>query len=191
MATFTRSVRVQWHGLDRFKRMLDPGGNAKALDYGLTEVAIDVEHRAKANAPVKTARLSRSIRVFGQRTGPVRVIIAGNSDVMYAAAQEVGSGLYGPKGRKYPIRPKTKKFLAFPSQKVLTERFGARATLRKTKSGRVSNATLRRYGNAAFVLTKLVMHPGSPGKHYMERAIRDSPMGDILARSMWHYWRRQ
>lgn len=191
MPGYSRTVEVRWHGLNRLKRMLDPAGNARALDYGLTEVAIDVEGRAKDNAPVQTARLSRSIHLYGRRTGPVRLIIAGNSQVRYAAAKEVGSGLYGPKGRKYPIRPRRGRFLRFPSQQALTQRAGSRAVLHKTKSGRVSNKTVKRYGNKAFVVTRLVMHPGSKGYHYMKKAIESSPMADIMAKAMVTFWRRQ
>lgn len=191
MPTYGRTVQVRWVGLDKLKRMLSPNGNAKALDYGLTEVALDVESRAKDNAPVQTARLSRSIRLHGRRSGPVRVIIAGSSSVRYAAAKEEGSGLWGPKKRKYPIVPRKGKFLRFPSQQALTQRAGARATLYKTKSGRVSNKTIKRYGNKAFVVTRKVMHPGSKGYHYMKKAIESSPMADIMAKAMVTFWRRQ
>lgn len=189
MATYTRTVQIRWTGLNRLRAMLDPAGNRQALQRGLTNVAVDVEHRAKDNAPVKTSRLSRSIRVYGRQVGNTRVIVAGRGGVKYAAAQEVGAGLYGPKGAKYPIRPRTAKYLVFPSQRALTSRKGSRAKLGLTLSGRVKSSTQRRYGSAAMVFTKLVMHPGFKGTHYMKRAIEESPMADIMARTLVSFWR--
>lgn len=168
--------------------MLDPVGNRKALQHGLNRVATDVEGRAKENAPVKTTRLSRSIRVYGRQIGNTRHIIAGRGDVKYAAAQEVGAGLYGPRGAKYEIKPKNGRFLVFPSQRALTSRKGPRAKLKTRLSGRASSRTVRRYGSAAYAFVRSVMHPGFKGTFYMKRAIEESPMDDIMARALYDYW---
>lgn len=190
MPQYVRTVEVRWTGLGRLRAMLDPKGNERALQEGLNDVAIDVTFRAKRNAPVKTGRLSRSIRVFGRQSGPTRYIVAGTADVKYAAAHEAGSGIHGPSQSKYRIpRLGSRKMLFFPSQMALTDRFGKKAKLRKTLAGSPTHRTMRRYGNAAYVLTRFVMHPGVPATHYMKRAVEDSPMADLIAKAMVRYWR--
>lgn len=188
MPQYVRQVEIHWTGLNRLRAMLDVQGNERALQAGLDDVSLDVEARAKANAPRKTGTLARSIHVWGRRSGPTRTIIAGTG-VKYAAAQESGAGLWGPDHAKYPITPKRGKFLIFPSQMALTARRGNRAKLQKTLSGRAGHRTRKRYGNDALIFTKLVMHPGFPGTFYMKKAIEDSPMGDLLAKAMVRYWR--
>ena len=59
-----------------------------------------------------------------------------STDVDYAPYVESGTGLYGPKGRKYPIVPKHAEFLAW----------------RDPRTGQ-------------WIRAKKVMHPGSPGQH--------------------------
>jgi hypothetical protein len=48
-----------------------------------------------------------------------------------------------------------------------TERFGARAQLKFNLTGSLSAGSVRKYGNAAFVLTKLVHHPGTHPAPFM------------------------
>ena len=168
--------------------MLDVQGNERALQMGLDDVSKDVEFRAKANAPRKSGTLARSIHVWGRRSGPTRTIIAGTG-VKYAAAQESGAGLWGPKHAYYDITPKRGKYLIFPSQKKLTQRRGGRAKLQTTLSGRAGHRTRKRFGNDAMIFTKYVNHPGFPGHFYMKQAIEESPMADILAKGMVRYWR--
>ena len=56
----------------------------------------------------------------------------------YAAAQNFGSGLYGPEAAKYAIKPNAKKALAFSTQGIINERFG----VQKTSSAPVGQPSL-------------------------------------------------
>ena len=69
--------------------------------------------------------------------------------------------------RPHDIKPNAKKALFFASQKITTERFGAGATLNFNLSGSLSAGSIRKFGNAAFVLTKLVHHPGTHPAPFM------------------------
>ena len=86
----------------------------KALIIGVRKGLIAsgeyVAQKAGLKAPVARGDLSRSIhagKTFTVPTtsrGPGRVIgIKVGTNLEYAPAQELGSGLYGPKGEKYPI----------------------------------------------------------------------------------------
>lgn len=185
----TRVVRLEIRGLDRLRAMLDPVGVARAVDEGLTDAALEVEAGAKRRVPTKTARLSRSIHLYGRRVGPTRVIVAGNSRVRYAVPVHEGSGLYGPRGAKYPIRPKRKKILYFPTQAALTARAGPRAILRLRKSGKVSSRTMRRYGNLPYVFARKVMHPGVRPRPFLRDALNAVAANEIIAHRIAAYWR--
>ena len=115
--------------------------------------------------PHKTGNLRRTTHLGEVTATSARVFASAN----YAAVQNYGSGLYGPKAAKYAIKPNAKKALAFASQGVTTERFGAGAKLTFRLTGRLSAASMRQYGNAAFVVVKGVMHPGVHGQHFMEK----------------------
>lgn len=74
------------------------------------KTAISLEHRAKQNAPVDMGRLRASIthRIIEIGNG---VIARTGSNVKYAAFQEFGTGIYGP--RKRLIRPVRAKVLSW------------------------------------------------------------------------------
>lgn len=112
----------------------------------------------KKEAPRKTGHLGRSI-VPGAVTAAYAVI---EIRTPYAAAQNSGSGLYGPRKAKYPIVPKRKKALAWGGARRLsgTLRSGAQATNFATR----------------------VMHPGVKGSHFVERGVEGvfRKIGDLL-----------
>lgn len=177
MADYTRSVRIEWKGLNKLKAMLGPAGMKRALSNGLDDAAVFVEGRAKTYAPVKTGRLQHDIHVQGLGMGNSRLIVSGSSEVRYASAVHEGSGLYGPNHQRYAIRPKNKKMLMFPAAGV-----PVRAT------GKMTNAARRAGG--AFVFTKLVMHPGMKGRPYLKRALDDLNFSKILGKAMVRRWRQ-
>jgi hypothetical protein len=83
-----------------------------------------------------------------------------STNVEYAPYVEYGTGLYGPKRRKYPILPKRAPFLAW----------------RDPRTGQ-------------WIYARKVMHPGSPGQHMVAIAVsvleHEVELGlfeDILAR---------
>lgn len=84
----------------------------------------------------------------------------------YAAAQDTGSGLYGPKHRKYPIRPKKGKALAWGGARRLT-------------------GTLKR-GSSATHFARLVMHPGVKGTRFVKRgveaAVKGAGLRDVIVK---------
>lgn len=143
---------------------------------------------AKELVPRKTGNLGRSIRlgdvdVSGQRVqvlaggSAARLGASGPQAVGYAAFVEFGT-------RAHVIRPRRKKALAFPSQRITTERFGSRAKLRFRLSGSLSARSQKRYGNAAFVVTKVVHHPGTRAQPYLlpgaQRALREVGMAKAV-----------
>lgn len=110
----------------------------------------------KQLVPRKTGNLGRTIHLGRVTNTSVETVASAN----YAAAVERGS-------KPHIIRPRKAKALFFPSQKVTTERFGPGATLNFTRSGRLSSGSVKKFGNAAFVLTKEVRHPGTKPQPYM------------------------
>lgn len=125
--------------------------------------ALNVQRVAKQKCPVDTGRLRGSIRVEFYSNG----LGAGvSTDVKYAPAVEFGSGLYGPEKRKYPIRPKTAKVLAWPTQIASTwspkQGQGGRALYGKkgvkAPSKRSQMTTNKQNASKTFALG--VMHPG-------------------------------
>jgi phage gpG-like protein len=85
-----------------------------ATKRGLIAWAMLVAQRATQKAPVLTGRLKRSIT----HTMPVMIARMAweayvGTNIEYSAVQELGSGLYGPKKRKYLITPKRASVLAF------------------------------------------------------------------------------
>lgn len=63
----------------------------------------------------RTGNLVKKTKVTVARTGKGKLIVKSTNSAKYAAAQDGGSGLYGPKRRKYEIRAKSGKTLAFIS----------------------------------------------------------------------------
>jgi hypothetical protein len=107
--------------------------------------------RAAAHSPTETGALKDSwhqtplhhrVDIVGHR-----VYVSGTrTELEYAPYVEYGTGLWGPKHAKYPIRPKNPDgFLHFFWKKANRE-----------------------------VWFKMVMHPGSPGRHMLADAVRDT-----------------
>ena len=110
----------------------------------IREVLRQIAFQAKlhvAFGPYTTGNLARSIRARGPFIRFGRVAGEVGSELNYASAVEGGSGLYGPRASKYPIRPRNAKRLRFYWRKV----------------GRV-------------VSLPIVHHPGQRGKNYLLRA---------------------
>jgi hypothetical protein len=80
-----------------------------AMDKSLTRL----QATAKELAPVDTNRLRSSILIQPVTVTGSAISGSVGAGTTYAAAQETGSGIYGPFGR--PIRPKTKQVLAWKS----------------------------------------------------------------------------
>ena len=97
---------------DRFKQA--PDITAKHIIDAGNKSLISLQGTAKQLAPVDTSRLRQSILVSPmKRTGNV---ISGSvgTTTAYSVYMEEGTGIYGP--RHTPIKPKTKKFLAFKTK---------------------------------------------------------------------------
>src|SRR3990167_7636536 len=109
----------------------------------MRNLAMSAVAEQKRLVPRKTGNLGRSIGVGRVTERSAETIATAN----YAAAVERGSGLDGPKRKKFRISPKNKKALSFASGKVVQERFGQ--TARFTKAGRLTAGSQRRFGNAA------------------------------------------
>lgn len=85
-----------------------------ATRTALTRKAIQVQNEARRLCPVDTGTLRRSITysITGSSAESMQARVGSNID--YALAVEVGTGIYGPKGR--PIVPTTKQFLVFTTK---------------------------------------------------------------------------
>jgi HK97 gp10 family phage protein len=118
--------------------------------------------RAIHKAPSQTAYMRRSIKVTSVSSDQVMVTAQAN----YAANVEFGT-------KPHIIRPRLKKALFFASQKLVTERFGKRAKLSRRKTGSLTSASLKRYGNAAFQYARVVHHPGTKPQPFLVPAARE------------------
>lgn len=74
----------------------------------------DLEREARSNASWtdRTGNTRRSIHGGADRSGKGVVVYLGHGSEVGAYLEE-GTGIYGPKGRPYDIRPKNKKALRF------------------------------------------------------------------------------
>ena len=110
--TYTVEIKNLKELQDRFKQA--PDITAKHIIGAGNKSLISLQGTAKQLAPVDTSRLRQSILVSPmKRTGNVISGSVGTSTT-YSVYQEVGTGIYGPKHA--PIKPKTKKFLAFKTK---------------------------------------------------------------------------
>lgn len=135
---------------DRLVALTRQGKSIMGL-LGLTAV-----REQKLLVPRKTANLARTIHL-GRVTDREAETVA---SAVYAKPVEFGS-------KPHIIRPKNKKTLFFPSQKITSERFGDGAKLNFTLSGRLSTGSVRKFGNAAFVYAREVHHPGTKARPFM------------------------
>jgi hypothetical protein len=179
-------------GADDLRRRFEALGNTRDIMRGLQ---IETVNRAKSKVPRQTGHLGRSIRPGSVGRDEAWI----NAKTPYARAVEFGSGLYGPKRAKYPIVPKKPGgTLFFPSQSALVSRLGVGQSrrgkfvenrLQFTKTGRLSARSMKRFGNAAYVHAKVVMHPGVKPRPFLipaaKEAVQDGPMRDLIV-SAWN-----
>lgn len=116
--------------------------------------------------PRKTGHLGRST-VPGPVTKSTAVIAIRTP---YAAAQDSGSGLHGPRHAKYPIVPKRAKVLAWGG-------------------GRRLSGNLRRGASATHFAAR-VMHPGVKGTHFVKRGVEAAVKGGGLRDVIIQTWNR-
>ena len=148
------SVRIE--GLEELQRRISPSQFKAVLGRGLKAAAIHLEGEVKERTPVgKTGDLRAKTTHKG---GGLRYEIG--TDVKYARYVEEGTGLFGPRKRKYPIEPRNKKALAWPAT-------GQTAA----GLGRGPQGTSKRGGS--LIVRKRVMHPGIKGVHMFERTAKE------------------
>lgn len=87
-----------------------PGDCLFWVAAAISNVLRVVETTAKAHAPVRTGRLRDSIRAY--LAGPLDGVLEASAP--HAAYLHFGTGVHGPKGRPYPIRPRRGKALFWP-----------------------------------------------------------------------------
>jgi len=122
------------------------GPNVMAQTLKLIAIASNREQKLLVHRKTGTTARTISYRMTGA-----------NSVDTYAA----GAAVFSLGTKPHTITPNAKKALFFASQGITTERFGAGAKLTFRLSGALSAGSAKKYGNAAFVLTKLVHHPGT------------------------------
>lgn len=118
-----------------------------------------VSQRASLNAPVATTQLAQSITYlvesFAEIAGAWRAIIGTN--LIYAPAQEFGSGIHDP---EFP------HYIPIPALGNVTA---------KTLAFQWSNAPAGMTPNAeGMFFFKSVLHPGVPAQPYLRPALRDT-----------------
>lgn len=123
----------------------------EALQRGVDKSAFYLEGAVKDTITsfTRTGRLRSSV-IFRRGGRLTALIIAGGSNVNYAAAVDTGS-------KAHIIRPRNARVLAWPTS-------GRSAA----GLGRGRAGTLRG-GNATFAYARIVHHPGFKGHQYMER----------------------
>ncbi len=96
---------------DAFKRA--PEVTARETSAAINKSLVGYQGTAKELAPVNTGRLRSSILVSPARRSGNRIEGSVGTNVRYAAWQEAGTGIYGP--RRQEITPKRAKVLSFRS----------------------------------------------------------------------------
>lgn len=129
----------------------------------MRDLALSAVREQKLLAPRKTGNLGRSIGI-GQVTDSYAETIARAN---YAAFVELGTGLYGPKRKKYEIKPRNKKAL----------RFAPKGQGRLTGSPR---------SGGPVIFAKRVNHPGTKAQPFMvpgaQKAVKDLGVEFIVDR---------
>lgn len=153
-------------GADELRARLRAIGSTTALMRG---VQIEAVRRAKLKVPRKTGTLAR--RIIPGSVDPRGAWVKARTP--YAAAVELGSGLYGPRHRKYEIKPKRGRMLAWPAS-------GGDRRL----SGRA-----RKNVKGGWIFARKVMHPGVKPRPYLipgaKEAVQDGPMRDLIV-GLWN-----
>lgn len=132
------------------------------LQNDVKSVAVEATRMVKTLTPIKTGTTNR--QWYMKLLAPLVIMIFNDSKI--ARYLEEGTGLYGEKKAKYPIKPKNKKALSFAWGKGFEMRTGASASdLKFRKTGSLTEGSLKKYGNSAFTTVKSVMHPGIRALH--------------------------
>lgn len=153
---------------------------------------------AKQNAPRKTANLHRNIVPGARSEDDASVRVRTN----YAKYLEFGTGLYGPNGRAYEIKPNRKQALAWPTTRSASRLSGAPTT--RARGGRLFPITGRVSGGASprglriqrvrgvsagraqgpITVRRSVIHPGIRPRPFLvpaaKRAVDETGMGAII-----------
>lgn len=163
--------------ISQWEHAVDVAGQKMAEDLGA-----NFQHNITINTPVETYHLRESYDQTAIEYGPVTDDPLGSirwaayawqgtvfTEVTYAEFVEYGTGLWGPKRRKYKIEPKTPGgVLAFqpyaraPHGGVILDVSGSPA----------------KHGTA---FARFVMHPGSPGAAMFR-------IGAVLSENEKEYW---
>lgn len=146
-----------------------------AMTIGVNKALLHLTNVAKRRSRKRTHALERSVMMVRARfAGNVLTgkLTAGGSGAPYAVIQDSGSGLYGPKHAKYPIRPKNKKALAWPSAHM-----GAPGGQFRRLSGSLRAPVMRKYLAGmlpgAMTIRASVMHPGVKPDHFLTGVLDD------------------
>jgi hypothetical protein len=146
----------------------------KEAQRAARETAGIIANAARDRARKQTGAMARSIKELPVETSGNVIatgVGAGGQGAPYAQAQDSGSGLYGPRGAKYPIVPKTPGgVLAIPNVAVL----GHPGGVHRRRDGSLRSKT-RKLINAgglpgAFLYVKKVMHPGVKPTYFLTKA---------------------
>lgn len=127
----------------------------------LAQSAEYLRSRLVRNTPSATG-VSRAAWTSQVDPAGLRAFIRNNKG--YLAYVDEGTGLWGPSRRKYPIKPKYKKALAWPNG-------DARTT---AGLGRGPQGTKKGTGYKSFTVVKSVMHPGIRPRHFVKKSIDES-----------------
>jgi len=111
-----QTITIEAPNLDALKADFEKAGKEapSRLKFGLTQFLSMVADVARTSCPVKTGHLQSSITHEITKATNTEVEGRVGSNVEYAPYVELGTGIYGP--NKTPIRPKTKKVLAWVSR---------------------------------------------------------------------------
>jgi hypothetical protein len=126
-------------------------GRRAALLVG--SYVLRIEREAKQATPVKTNFLRSSLHTQVEERGNTIIGKVG-TNVKYGTYVEYGTGLYGPKHRKYEIKPKGKKALAFRMQAASALPSGR--ALYRTAAGKLTPTKSK----GALTVVRKVIHPG-------------------------------
>lgn len=145
MATFEATIEI------KPANALSVESLEQAIQRGVDKSAFYLEGAVKDTITgfTRTGRLRSSV-IFRRGGRLTALIVAGGSNVNYAAAVDTGS-------KAHIIRPRNARVLAWPT--------GGKSA---AGLGRGRAGTLRG-GNVSFAYARIVHHPGFKGHQYMER----------------------
>lgn len=108
-------MTLKIEGVERLlEKVKPPSFIHKEISLGLYQSGLAVQREAQLKVPVDTSRLRDSIVTKLDNAKPLPRWAQVGTNVFYGPYVEFGTGIYGPKKR--PIRPTTKKALAWKSK---------------------------------------------------------------------------